>query len=131
MAAPATVMFHTSLRPRRFSSATFLLAGEASSPRLTPQGLTRFFETSQYGLLLESNAYRVTYPSDLVSLDDKHAWQEVCLEEADGDELLAKLGWALLRRGDGCWVTDTLSWHDFRPEFRPGIGEEEWDRSFG
>ena len=66
-------------------------------------------------------------------LGDGDAWQEVSLEEPDGSgELLAKLGWSLVRRrSDGCWVTDALSWHDFREGFRPGIGEEEWDRSFG
>ena len=81
----------------------------------------------------------------MVSLDDDSAWQEVCLEGISGGqesssrstqhgegELLAKLGWSLVRRRrDGCWVTDALSWHDFRMEFRPGIGEVEWDRSFG
>ena len=125
---------------RRFSTEEFRFAGEPDSPRLTPQGLTAFFEadapSAQYGLLLERDTYAPAYPSDIVSLDDDRAWQEVCLESTSGNGgdndgvLLAKLGWSLVRR-DGCWMTDEVSWHDFRADFRPGIGEEEWDRSFG
>ena len=122
---------------RRFSTDEFRLPGEPSLPRLTPQGLTAFFSGSQYGLLLDRDAYALVYPTDMVSLDDDQAWQEVSMVSLDGSggddggELLAKLGWSLVRRGDGCWVTDAISWHDFRPDYRPGIGEEEWDRSFG
>ena len=117
---------------RRFSTDTFLLPGEPSTvqQRLPPQELTKFFEESQYCLFLDPEC-RETFPSDIVALDDANAWQETCLEDTDGN-LLAKLGWTLRRRGsDGCWATDALSWHDFREEFRPGIGEVEWDRSFG
>lgn len=121
---------------RRFATADFHVPGEPMSPRLQPQELTAFFETNQYGLLLKRNEYLASFPSDTVELDDTRAWQEVCLEapaDGDGEEpLLVKMGWSLVRRGaDGCWVTEAISWHDFREGFRPGIGEEEWDRSFG
>ena len=117
---------------RRFSTADFALPGEPTEPerRLTPQDLTKFFCESQYGLLLDG-AYRAAFPSDTVELDEDCAWQEVGLEAPEDGELLAKLGWSLRRRSDGCWLTDAVSWHDFRTGFRPGIGEEEWDRSFG
>ena len=115
---------------RRFSTSDCCLPGEPSAPRLAPQELTAFFASSQYGLLLEPAAYRAAFPSDTVELDDAHAWQEVSLED-DAGNLLAKLGWSLQRRRDGCWVTEHVSWHDFREGWRPGIGEEEWDRSFG
>ena len=83
-------------------------------------------------MLLEPDSYIATFPTDTFSLDDDGAWQEVHLESPDGSgEVYAKLGWSLRKRGDGCWLTDEVSWHDFREEWRPGIGEEEWDRSFG
>ena len=44
---------------------------------------------------------------------------------------LAKLGWSLVRDGGGCWVTDDISWHDFRDSYRPGLGQEEWPRICG
>lgn len=117
---------------RRFSTSECCLPGEPTDPRLAPQGLTAFFESSQYGLLLASGAYTATFPTDAFSLDDACCWQEVHLEAPDGSgEVFAKLGWSLRRRGDGCWLTDAVSWHDFREGWRPGIGEEEWDRSFG
>jgi hypothetical protein len=113
---------------RRFSSECFVLAGEPQ-PRVTPPELTAFFESSQYDLLLESHGVTHTFPSDECSFDNE-AWQEVVIEDARGD-MLAKLGWSLIRRADGCWVTCSIAWHDFRDEHRPGIGQVEWDRSFG
>ena len=113
---------------RRFSSESFVLAGEPQ-PRVKPPELTAFFASSQHNLLLEPSGVMHTYPSDECSFGDE-AWQEVVLEDGGGD-MLAKLGWSLVRRADGCWVTDNISWHDFRDEYRPGIGQVEWDRSFG
>lgn len=47
-------------------------------------------------------------------------------------KLLVKLGWSLVRREeDGAWIMDGLDWQDFREEFRPGIGREEWVRICG
>lgn len=120
---------------RRFSSDSFALAGEPSTPaarRLPPPALTAFFEESQYGLLLDSEGSSWSFPSEACSWDEESTWQEVIFESVDGEEtLLAKLGWSLVRDSSGCWVTDDCSWHDFRPEFRPGIGQEEWPRICG
>lgn len=116
---------------RRFATPTFVLAGEpltADGARLPPQALTSFFESSQYNLLLDASAV-VTFPTDTCSFEEGTAWQEVVVED-DAGAMLAKLGWSLTLV-DGCWRTDDVSWHDFRDEFRPGIGQVEWDRSFG
>ena len=117
---------------RRFATPEFCLAGEprcADGMRVTPQELSRFFACSQYNLLLDPNVV-VHFPSEICSFEDAQAWQEVNLETDDG-QMLAKLGWSLQRDDDSCWRTYELSWHDFRDEFRPGIGQVEWDRSFG
>ena len=114
---------------RRFSTDEFMLAGEAV--RLPPQGLTAFMAASQYCLLLEPDGVSCVFPSDMCQLDHNQAWQEVVLEDRDG-EMLVKMGWELEKRpSDSCWLTCAISWHDFRDAFRPGIGQEEWDRSFG
>ena len=53
-------------------------------------------------------------------------------EHAGEHGCLVKLGWELSRReADGCWVTRAWHWHDFRDEFRPGLGQEEWPRICG
>ena len=122
---------------RRFAWPDFVLAGEANElggslvTRLTPQELSAFFRKSQYGLLLEPNGYVACFPSDCVSLDEEHAWQEVTFEDLATGDMLVKAGWELRRRADGCWLTYSVSWHDFRDGFRPGIDQVEWDRSFG
>ena len=115
---------------RRFSTSTFALVGEPQ-PRQTPRELSAFFASSQYNLFLQQEGVSIAFPSDLVSFGDNDAWQEVVLEDTRSGEMLVKLGWSLVRRSDGCWVTDKISWHDFRPGWRPGLGEVEWDRSFG
>ena len=123
---------------RRFSSDSFALAGEPHSEsdhRLPPPDLTTFMNSNQYNLLLEPDyASRWMFPSDTCCLDDEEAWQEVtfeCVGSRGENTLLAKLGWSLVRDRGGCWVTDEITWHDFRDSFRPGIGQEEWPRICG
>lgn len=131
---------------RRFATDDFALAGEPTQTILQPPQLTEFFQSTQYGLLLEDETVmQWSFPQEPVSLDDSEAWQEVWLEGTGGQgkydpqapmrsgDVLAKLGWSLRRTGrfSNCWLTEAITWHDFRPAFRPGIGEEEWDRSFG
>ena len=114
----------------RFSTPDLTLAG---IPRpvcqLTPAELTASFGSSQYNLLLAPDM-APEFPSDMISLDGLTAFQEVSLLAADDSAKLATLGWELCRV-DGCWLTSGISWHDFREGWRPGIGQEEWDRSFG
>lgn len=120
---------------RRFATASFSFAGEPTQPRLPPPELTSFMSSNQYNLLLEPDCYSTwAFPSDTCCLDDDEAWQEVtfeCVGSRGENTLLAKLGWTLVRDSGGCWVTDEVSWHDFRDSFRPGIGQEEWPRICG
>ena len=35
------------------------------------------------------------------------------------------------REDDGAWLIDGIDWQDFRDDYRPGIGREEWERICG
>lgn len=94
---------------------------------------------SQYSLLLDPRL-EPTFPSEMNVWQgedgEERSWQEVDLEISagggTGSYTAAKLGWEC-RRDDqaACWLTMSIRWHDFRPAFRPGIGEEEWPRICG
>ena len=78
-------------------------------------------------------------------------WIESRLRSPKDDELLTVVGWSLQRRQivqkgwdnrssycsnntytlSACWLLDGIDWQDFRDEFRPGIGREEWERICG
>ena len=78
-------------------------------------------------------------------------WIESRLRSPKDNTLLAVVGWSLQRRqiiqedegsssntfGNNtnnlmtCWLLDGIDWQDFRDEFRPGIGREEWERICG
>jgi hypothetical protein len=80
-----------------------------------------------------------------------NCWIESRLRSPKDNELLAVVGWSLQRRQiiqeqhgydssnfdtntDNfmpCWLLDGIDWQDFRDEFRPGIGREEWERICG
>lgn len=80
-----------------------------------------------------------------------YCWVESRLRSPKDDELLAVVGWSLQRlhvkQGQQgynsnesdvdaknfahCWFLDGIDWQDFRDEFRPGIGREEWERICG
>eukprot|EP00536_Pseudo-nitzschia_multiseries_P001571 jgi/Psemu1/181323/e_gw1.19.28.1 len=86
-----------------------------------------------------------------VTIDN--CWIESRLRSPHDDQLLAVVGWSLQRRRiknteDGynimdtadvdanesllsCWLLDGIDWQDFRDDFRPGIGREEWERICG
>ena len=89
---------------------------------------------NQFGILVgdgERREYVVTFPSDpLVYAEDGTAWVECQLRSADDDTLLATTGWQLEKVNDA-WLVDDIIWQDFRDEFRPGIGREEWMRICG
>ena len=112
----------------RFSTPDFVLAGAPG--RLSPEALTDFMVLTQYGLLLDAEG-GIELPSDCLELDDNEAFQDMALFGPAGPgDVEAKLGWTL-KRGGGGWRIDSLTWHDFRPTFRPGIGQEEWPRICG
>ena len=120
----------------RFSRPGFRLAGAPATPP-TPEQLTNFFKLTQYSLLLEPEAV-AELPSDLLQLTEEEAWQEMELFSGpDQPNPDAKLGWTLRRepRNSGgsasYWLIHEITWHDFRPRFHPGIGQEEWPRICG
>ena len=79
----------------------------------------------QYAILREE--YTADLDDDVLVLDDE-AFLRVRLEDASDAHVT--LGWEL-RLQRGCWLTSRWHWHDFRPEFHPGIGEGEWTRICG
>ena len=102
-----------------------------STPDFAPAGVQRRGSTfeglgnGQYALLREE--YTADLDDDILVLDDE-AFLRVRLEDASDAHVT--LGWEL-RLQRGCWLTSRWHWHDFRPEFHPGIGEEEWTRICG
>lgn len=88
---------------------------------------------NQFGILVgEGERFRITFPSDPVDYADGTCWLECRLRDAQTDHLLVVSGWQLQQRAsDGAWLVDKIDWQDFRDEFRPGIGREEWMRICG
>ena len=80
-----------------------------------------------------------------------HCWIESRLRSPEDDQLLVVVGWSLQKQHLGdtnndkangfsassasslspCWLLDGIDWQDFRDDFRPGIGREEWERICG
>jgi len=102
-----------------------------STPEFAPAGVKRRGSTfeglgnGQYAILREE--YTADLDDDILVLDDE-AFLRVRLEDASDAHVT--LGWELERRR-GVWLTSRWYWHDFRPEFHPGIGQEEWTRICG
>lgn len=115
---------------------------------------------NQFEILTIENSYRLYFPGNVVDYDDGKCWVEVHLRHVKTDELLVIMGWSLIRKNDGptfelssvvealspslasssassyqstvdSWTLDGLDWQDFRNDFRPGIGREEWERICG
>mmetsp|Transcript_26898 Transcript_26898/g.38601 ORF Transcript_26898/g.38601 Transcript_26898/m.38601 type:complete len:241 (-) Transcript_26898:744-1466(-) len=102
-------------------------ANEAQVAAALNNALTR--PRNQFHLLVED--YALQFPSDVVE-DGDDSWVECRLRHVDTGALLAVTGWNLKKRKqDGSWLIDNLDWQDFRDEYRPGIGREEWIRVFG
>lgn len=126
----------TTTNPGR-TSATTITSTVATDEDLIAsaigQALTR--SNNQYGILVGEGdqQYTVSFPSDLVDYgEDSSCWLECHLRDRNTDQLLAILGWQLQRReSDGAWLVDHIDWQDFRDDFRPGIGREEWMRICG
>jgi hypothetical protein len=90
---------------------------------------------NQFGILVgadDAEEYTISFPSDILDFEDGTCWLECRLRGKETNELLVAMGWSLKRRKiDGAWVVDELDWQDFRDEYRPGIGREEWMRICG
>lgn len=103
-----------------------------SMPDFAPAGVKRRGSTfeglsnGQYAILRK--AYDADIDDDVLELD-ADAYLRIRLDDSNAQTLVS-LGWELERRR-GVWLTSRWYWHDFRPEFHPGIGEEEWTRICG
>lgn len=109
------------LRSLRRRGAAFPLA----TAEFSPAGGA---ECAQYDLLVDGG-YVCDLEDDVLDLGDT-AFLQARLDDASTGELLVRLGWDFVRR-DGCWLTSGWSWHDFRPDFHPGVGQEAWTRICG
>lgn len=82
---------------------------------------------NQYNILVaEAEDYVPVFPSEAVDYSDGTCWIECELRGKVDDQLLAKTGWQLEKNEDGAWVVARIDWQDFRDEYRPGVGREEW-----
>ncbi|KAL7568714.1 hypothetical protein ACA910_021708 [Epithemia clementina (nom. ined.)] len=76
--------------------------------------------------------YLIDFPSDELDYGDGTCWVECRLRGKKDKSLYVIMGWQLHQRDtDGAWLVDHIDWQDFRDEFRPGIGREEWMRICG
>jgi hypothetical protein len=92
---------------------------------------------NQFGLLVagdegeqEEMPYWLNFPFEPLDYDDGTAWLECQMRDKQTNELLVTTGWSLKRREDGPWLVDSITWHDLRDEFRPGVGQREWMRVY-
>lgn len=86
---------------------------------------------NQFAILVgEGEDYVLDFSSEPLDFGDGTCWIECRLRDKHSGELLVITGWDLRQReGDengGAWMVDWIYWQDFRDEFRPGIGREEW-----
>ena len=73
----------------------------------------------------ERNFY-VNFPGDTLDFLDGTAWVNVEFRDKADNSLLVLTGWQLCQRADGAWLVDQIDWQDYREEYRPGIGREDW-----
>lgn len=82
---------------------------------------------NQFAILVgEGEKYVLDFPAESLDYGDGTCWVECRLRDKATDKLLVITGWDLRKREDGAWLVDSIEWQDFRAEFRPGIGREEW-----
>lgn len=95
---------------------------------------------NQFGILVGYESVRCDledfesiFPMDPLDYGDGTCWVECQLRnKGNENKLLVATGWSLQKRSsDGAWLINSIDWQDFRDKFRPGIGREEWDRSYG
>jgi len=78
-----------------------------------------------------SYSYSLHFPGDVLDYLDGKCWLEAQLRDPKTGKLWAMLGWSLIQNDQKAWLIDCIDWQDFRDEFRPGIGREEWMRICG
>jgi hypothetical protein len=113
----------------------------------------------QFAILMgiENSNYMIEFPTEVVEWSDDEVWFECRLRDKYHDTLLVVLGWTMLRKQQMqysniiddydiddvnnnsnnqnnnfySWYIHSIEWQDFRDEYRPGIGREEWERICG
>ena len=98
---------------------------------------------NQFAILVgEGEDYVLDFSAtDPLDFGDGTCWVECRLRDKYSGKLLVITGWDLICQqqrqrvgnagnfNDGSnevWMVDWIYWQDFRDEFRPGIGREEW-----
>jgi hypothetical protein len=82
---------------------------------------------NQFAILVgEGEDYKLAF-SEPADYEDGTCWIQCTLRENATGELLVIMGWDLCQQ-HGAWLVHRIDWQDFRDEFRPGIGREEWSR---
>jgi hypothetical protein len=86
---------------------------------------------NQFAILVgEGEDYVLDFPTEPLDFGDGTCWIECRLRDKQSGELLVITGWDLCQRdggeNDSPWMVDWIYWQDFRDEFRPGVGREEW-----
>lgn len=84
----------------------------------------------QWGLLVTED-YAIEFPSDPVNYEDgSGCWIECRLRSTNNaDDLLVAMGCQLEpapNGGAGGWLINSIDWQDFRDDFSPGLGRDEW-----
>ena len=74
----------------------------------------------------EERNFNVHFPGETLDFLDGTAWINVEFRDKKDNSLLVLMGWQLCQRDDGAWLIDQIDWQDYRDEYRPGIGREEW-----
>jgi hypothetical protein len=82
---------------------------------------------NQYNILVaEAEEYNPYFPSDTAEHTERSCWIECQLRGKEDNRLLANTGWQLEMDEQGAWLISRIDWQDFRDEYRPGVGREEW-----
>lgn len=95
---------------------------------------------NQFGMLVATSdddqertdmPYFLDFPFESLDYDDGYSWIECRMRDKVTKELLVITGWSLKQReDDGAWMVDSITWHDLRDDYRPGIGQTEWMRLY-
>lgn len=87
--------------------------------------MNQLVTSDDYDVESLNGRYEIEFSHDTLDYYDGTSWLECRLRDGKSDALLAVLGWSMKLREDG------IDWQDFRDEYRPGIGRDEWERICG
>ncbi|CAB9515964.1 expressed unknown protein [Seminavis robusta] len=122
---------------RQTMAAMVGMGNSTQEPIIVVPALGRFLARpqQQFAILMgmENRDYWIDFPTDVIEWSDEEAWLECRLRDgSSNDELLVVLGWTLTREhANDAWYIHSFDWQDFRNDYRPGIGREEWERICG